>query len=118
MPLSVGILLRDSAVEVTDVEVKGAGVGIEIRGTASPVLRANTIRDCAAEGLSDVSFLAWSMAWSRLEHACSGYNCFTRGPEPLSRFSFRASVVRTKYCNWNLCYQHSGSLFDRILARH
>ena len=36
MPLSVGILLRDSAVEIDDVEVKGAGVGIEIRGSAQP----------------------------------------------------------------------------------
>ena len=60
MPLSVGILLRDSAVEVTDVEVKGAGVGIEIRGSASPVLRANTIRDCAAEG---VLILGASTPW-------------------------------------------------------
>ncbi len=51
MPLSVGILLRDSAVEIDDVEVKGAGVGIEIRGSASPALRANAIRDCLAEGV-------------------------------------------------------------------
>ncbi len=51
MPLSVGILLRDSAVEIDDVEVKGAGVGIEIRGSANPVLRANAIRDCLAEGV-------------------------------------------------------------------
>ena len=35
-PLSTGILLRDSEVEIDDVEVKGAGVGIEIRGSASP----------------------------------------------------------------------------------
>jgi len=60
LPLSTGILLRDSAVEVTDVEVKGAGVGIEIRGTASPVLRANAIRDCAAEG---VLILGASTPW-------------------------------------------------------
>ena len=51
MPLSVGILLRDSVVEIDDVEVKGAGVGIEIRGSTSPVLRANAIRDCLAEGV-------------------------------------------------------------------
>jgi serine/threonine protein phosphatase PrpC len=51
MPLSVGILLRDSAVEIDDVEVKGAGIGIEIRGSASPMLRANAIRDCLAEGV-------------------------------------------------------------------
>jgi serine/threonine protein phosphatase PrpC len=51
MPLSTGILLRDSAVEIDDVEVKGAGVGIEIRGAASPILRASAIRDCLAEGV-------------------------------------------------------------------
>jgi serine/threonine protein phosphatase PrpC len=50
-PLSTGILLRDSAVEIDDVEVKGAGVGIEIRGAASPSVRASGIRDCLAEGI-------------------------------------------------------------------
>ena len=50
-PLSIGILLRESAVEIDDVEVKGAGIGIEISGSASPVLRANAIRDCLAEGV-------------------------------------------------------------------
>lgn len=50
-PLTTGILLRDSAVEIDDVEVKGAGVGIEIRGTASPAVRASGIRDCLAEGI-------------------------------------------------------------------
>ena len=51
MPISTGILLRDSVVEIDDVEVKGAGIGIEIRGSTSPVLRANAIRDCLAEGV-------------------------------------------------------------------
>ena len=51
MPISTGILLRDSVVEIDDVEVKGAGIGIEIRGSASPVLRANAIRDCLGEGV-------------------------------------------------------------------
>jgi serine/threonine protein phosphatase PrpC len=51
MPLSTGILLVDSVVEIDDVEVKGAGIGIEIRGSASPVLRANAIRDCLGEGV-------------------------------------------------------------------
>jgi PPM family protein phosphatase len=50
-PLSTGILLRDSAVEIDDVEVKGAGVGIEIRGAASPSVRASAIRDSLAEGI-------------------------------------------------------------------
>ncbi|HMD71476.1 MAG TPA: protein phosphatase 2C domain-containing protein, partial [Bryobacteraceae bacterium] len=33
MPIPTGILLRNSDVEVDDVEVDGAGVGVEIRGT-------------------------------------------------------------------------------------
>jgi parallel beta-helix repeat protein len=60
MPLSAGILLRDSPVEIDDVEVQGAGIGIEIRGTANPVLRANSIRDCTAEG---VLILGASSPW-------------------------------------------------------
>jgi parallel beta-helix repeat protein len=51
MPLNIGIDLHDSAVEIDDVEVKGAGVGIEIRGSASPVLRGNAIRECSGEGI-------------------------------------------------------------------
>ncbi len=51
MPISIGILLRESVVEIDDVEVKGAGIGIEISGNTSPVLRANAIRDCLAEGV-------------------------------------------------------------------
>ena len=51
MPIATGILLRNSNVEVDDVEVDGAGVGVEIRGTANPVLRANAIHDCANQGV-------------------------------------------------------------------
>jgi PPM family protein phosphatase len=50
-PLAQGILLIDSEVELNDVEVTGAGVGIEIRGAASPVLVANAIADCAGDGI-------------------------------------------------------------------
>jgi serine/threonine protein phosphatase PrpC len=50
-PLSTGILLRDSSVEIDDVEIKGAGIGIEIRGAASPSVRASAVRDCLAEGI-------------------------------------------------------------------
>ena len=50
-PLSAGIVLDNSAVEVDDVDVEGAAVGIEIRGAASPALRASDIHDCTAEGL-------------------------------------------------------------------
>ena len=50
-PLAQGILLVDSEVEVNDVEVSGAGVGIEIRGAASPVLVGNAVLDCTADGI-------------------------------------------------------------------
>jgi serine/threonine protein phosphatase PrpC len=51
MPLSAGIVLTNSEVEVDDVEVEGAGIGVEIRGSASPVLRSDDIRNCTAEGV-------------------------------------------------------------------
>ncbi len=38
-PLSAGVLIDNSAVELDDVEIEGAGVGIEIRGAAAPLLR-------------------------------------------------------------------------------
>jgi hypothetical protein len=60
LPISTGILLDNASVEVDDVEVEGAGIGIEIKGAASPVLRANSIHDCASEG---VLILGGSQAW-------------------------------------------------------
>ena len=42
------------------MEVKGAGVGIEIRGAASPSVRASAIRDSLAEG---VLILGASSPW-------------------------------------------------------
>ena len=50
-PLSAGILLIDSDVEVDDNEISGPRVGVEIHGMLSPVLRANSIHDCGAEGV-------------------------------------------------------------------
>jgi serine/threonine protein phosphatase PrpC len=51
MPLSAGIVLVNSDVQVEDNEVAGAAIGVEIRGAASPLLRANAIHDCAGEGI-------------------------------------------------------------------
>jgi parallel beta-helix repeat protein len=50
-PLSTGILLDNSTVEIDGVDIEGANVGIEIRGAASPILRGNAIHDCTAEGI-------------------------------------------------------------------
>jgi hypothetical protein len=60
MPLRVGIELNDSTVEIDDVEVKGAAIGIEIRGSASPVIRASGIRESSGEG---VLILGPSQPW-------------------------------------------------------
>lgn len=51
LPLALGLLLADSDVEVEDCEISGAGTGIEIRGNASPVLRANSIHDSLGSGI-------------------------------------------------------------------
>lgn len=46
--------------EVDDVEVEGAAIGVEIRGTASPKLVANSIHDCVNDG---VLILGESKPW-------------------------------------------------------
>ncbi len=51
LPLSAGIVLNNSAVEIDDTEISGAGIGVEIRGAASPKLVGNAIHDSAAEGI-------------------------------------------------------------------
>jgi hypothetical protein len=50
-PLPQGILLVDSSVEIDDVEVEGANVGIEVRGSSRLLMRASDMRDSLAEGL-------------------------------------------------------------------
>lgn len=57
-PLAAGILLENSQVEVDDVEVEGAAVGIEIRGGAVTV-EASDIHDCGAEGLLITGASPW-----------------------------------------------------------
>lgn len=51
MPLAVGILLEDSDVEIGDLEIGGAGIGVEIRGNSRPVIRANSIHDSLNGGV-------------------------------------------------------------------
>jgi serine/threonine protein phosphatase PrpC len=50
-PLSAGIVLTDSSVEVDDTEISGAEVGIVIRGGGHPTLRANFVHDCTGVGV-------------------------------------------------------------------
>ena len=52
LPLSVGILLENSNVEIADSEVAGAVTGIEIRGNSHPALRANSIHDSVKSGIA------------------------------------------------------------------
>jgi len=50
MPLTVGIRLLNSVVEVDDMEVDRAGIGVEIHGGAIALV-GNAIHDCASEGV-------------------------------------------------------------------
>ena len=50
MPLSPAVLIENSKVEVEDLDIGGAGVGIQIRGGA-PMLIGNAIHDGLAEGI-------------------------------------------------------------------
>ncbi len=61
-PLSAGIALNDSDVEVQNMEVTGAAIGIAIHG-GSPKLLGNSVHDCTAEG---VVVVGPSKAW--VEH--------------------------------------------------
>jgi len=49
-PLAAGIVLDHSDMEIEGVEIRGARVGIEIRG-GRPSLTGSTITECAAEGV-------------------------------------------------------------------
>ena len=51
LPLSAGIVLNNSSVEIDDTEISGTGIGVEVRGAASPTLVGNAVHDCTAEGI-------------------------------------------------------------------
>ncbi len=51
IPIPAGVVLTDSEVTVEDMDIGGADVGIEIRGTGSPVIRASNIHDSVREGI-------------------------------------------------------------------
>jgi serine/threonine protein phosphatase PrpC len=50
-PLSAGIVLTNSRVEIDNVEVQGAGTGIEVRGGQGSSLSASVVEDCLSWGL-------------------------------------------------------------------
>ncbi|HTS29684.1 MAG TPA: protein phosphatase 2C domain-containing protein [Bryobacteraceae bacterium] len=51
LPLTAGIVVKDSDVQISDVEVSGAGTGIEIRGSGNVSLVGSAIHDCLREGV-------------------------------------------------------------------
>jgi serine/threonine protein phosphatase PrpC len=59
MPLSAGIVLTDSGVEIDDVEVSGAEVGVVIRGGGKPSLRGSLIRECTVGVLTTGPVEPW-----------------------------------------------------------
>jgi parallel beta-helix repeat protein len=50
-PLSVGVTIANSDLEVEDTTIVGAATGMEIRGNGSAILRANTIEGCTQTGI-------------------------------------------------------------------
>ena len=50
-PIPQGILLIDSNVEIDDIEIEGATIGVEVRGASRLLMRSSTIRNSLAEGL-------------------------------------------------------------------
>ena len=50
LPLSPAVLLENAPVEIDDLDISGAAIGIEIQGN-SPSLVGNSIHDCSAEGI-------------------------------------------------------------------
>ena len=60
MPIGIGIEIINSKVEIDDVEVDGAGIGVEIRNSPGAALLASAIHDCTNEG---VLILGGSEPW-------------------------------------------------------
>jgi PPM family protein phosphatase len=50
-PISTGILLDRSSVEVDEVEIAGTAVGMELRDSGAARILGNSIHDCMAEGV-------------------------------------------------------------------
>ncbi len=50
-PITTGILIEKSGVEVDGVEIVGTGVGIELRNSGAARILGNSIHDCLAEGV-------------------------------------------------------------------
>ena len=59
MPLTAGIVLTDSSVEIDDVEVSGAETGVVIRGGGTSTLRGSLIRDCVVGVLATGPVQPW-----------------------------------------------------------
>ena len=51
IPLPAGVVLTESEVTLDDMDIGGADVGIEIRGSGSPIVRSSNIHDSVREGI-------------------------------------------------------------------
>jgi hypothetical protein len=60
MPLSAGIVLENSEVQIEDMEIAGAAVGVDVRGASTVSLVGNSIHDCTGEG---ILITGTSIAW-------------------------------------------------------
>lgn len=63
LPLTTGVLVADSNVEIEDNEIAFAQVGIEVRGLSHAVVRANAVHDCGYQGV-----IVEARAEPRIEH--------------------------------------------------
>jgi parallel beta-helix repeat protein len=88
-PLTAGVVLENSTVEIDDVLITGASIGIEIRGTGSSSLRSNEIRESLAEGI-----LVSGSATPWLSHNTITGN---RGPGLRVRDTAKPTLVRNVF---------------------
>lgn len=51
VPITTGLLIADSSINIENNEIASVQAGIEIRGDSRPVLRANVIHDCGYQGI-------------------------------------------------------------------
>jgi parallel beta-helix repeat protein len=90
-PLTAGILLENSSVEIDESLITGAGIGVEIRGSGTSMLRGNEIRNSQAEGV-----LISGTATPWLSHNTFQGN---RGPAVRVREAAKPTLLRNVFDN-------------------
>jgi PPM family protein phosphatase len=87
-PLSPAVLLENASVEIDDLDISGAGVGIEIQGGAPRVV-ANSVHDCAAEGILISGDATPWISHNSLQH--------NKGPGLAARTGSKPSLVNNVF---------------------